>query len=98
MQVAQFIRLVQDRLLETGASLHGVAVANGLPKDAMRSVLAGHTPKLDRAAEICRALGLEFYIGLPRESGIDAPTLPRGVTEALGLAEGASPAEAVKAH
>ncbi len=97
MQVAQFTRLVQDRLLETGASLHGVAVANGLPKDAMRSVLAGHTPKLDRAAEICRALGLEFYIGLPRESGIDAPTLPREATEALGLAEGASPAEAVKA-
>ena len=97
MHVAQFTRLVQDRLLETGASLHGLAVANGLPKDAMRSVLAGHTPKLDRAAEICRALGLEFYIGLPRESGIDAPTLPREVTEALGLAEGASPAEAAKA-
>lgn len=28
--------------------------------------MEGHSPTLDRAAEICAALGLEFYIGPPR--------------------------------
>ncbi len=38
----------------------------GLPGNAVRHLLDGHEPKVGRAAEICRALGLEFYIGPPR--------------------------------
>ena len=43
-----------------------VATAAELPRDAIRNVLAGHDPRLSRADEICRALGLELYIGPPR--------------------------------
>ena len=39
---------------------------NGLPRDAIRSVLRGHPPSVERARKIAEALGLEFYIGPPR--------------------------------
>ncbi len=48
----------------------GVATAAGLPRDAIRSILDGHEPKLSRVADVCDALGLEFYIGPPREWGL----------------------------
>ncbi len=51
-----------------GRSLAGAATAAGLPRDAIRSVLTGHDPRLSRTVDICRALGLEFYIGPPREA------------------------------
>ena len=41
----------------------------GLPKDALRSVFRGDRKQgtsLNRAKQICDALGLEFYIGPPR--------------------------------
>ena len=66
MQPDQFAHVVRERLTETGQSLHGAAVSNGLPRDAIRRVLGDHIPRLDRAADICAALGLEFYIGPPR--------------------------------
>lgn len=47
-------------------SLAGTAVEAGLPRDAIRSVLVGHDPRLSRAVELAGALGLEFYIGPPR--------------------------------
>ena len=50
-----------------GRSIAGTATAAGLPRDAIGNVLKGHEPKLSRTAEICAALGLEFYIGPPRE-------------------------------
>ena len=57
---------------------------HNLPQDAIRSILEGHTPRLDRAAEICRALGLEFYIGPPRdEAGPDAASAAATSTEGL---------------
>ena len=42
------------------------ATAAGLRRDSIRSVLRGRVPSVDRAAEICTALGLELYIGPPR--------------------------------
>jgi len=60
--------MIRGRLVETGISQHRIALQNNLPQDAVRNVLGGHIPRLDRADEICRALGLEFYIGPPRES------------------------------
>ena len=46
--------------------LAGTAVEAGLPRDAIRSVLVGHDPRLSRAVELADALGLEFYVGPPR--------------------------------
>ena len=80
MQPAQFAHAVQERLRETGQSLHGAAISNGLPRDAIRRVLGDHVPRLDRAADICDDLGLEFYTGPPRprlpDAGDDPPPLP----------------------
>jgi len=45
-----------------GRSLTGTAVAIGLPRDAIRSVLTGHDPRLSRVIKLCEALGLKIYI------------------------------------
>ena len=42
---------IEQRLQETNQSQHRAALEYGLPQDAIRSVLKGHTPKLDRASE-----------------------------------------------
>ncbi|WP_419741316.1 S24 family peptidase [Ruegeria sp.] len=58
-----------------GTNPYRAAIEAGLPGTAIRHALEGHEPKVGRAAEICRALGLEFYIGPPRDG---APVgLPR---------------------
>ena len=38
-----------------------------LPGNAIRNVLDGYEPRISRVAEICDALGLEFYVGQPRQ-------------------------------
>ena len=48
------------------ASVPEVARIAGIPRRSVQGVLDGHVPSLTRAAEICRALGLELYIGPPR--------------------------------
>ena len=68
MDLETFTDLVRSRLRESGQSAAGAAVNAGLPRDAIRSVLRGHPPTFTRAAEICEALGVEFYIGPPREA------------------------------
>lgn len=79
MRAQDFAETVRERLRATGQSRHGAAVAHDLPRDAIRRALEGHIPRLDRAAEICHALGLELYIGPPRATG------------AVGTVSGAGP-------
>ena len=38
----------------------------GLPPRYVQNTLDGKEPRVNRGAEICEALGLEFYIGPPR--------------------------------
>ncbi len=65
-----FADLLDEELKRRGVSPIRKALDAGLNRDAIRSVLRGRVPSVDRAAEICDALGLEFYIGPPRnESG-----------------------------
>ena len=66
MRPEDFVKAVRECLQASGQSRYRAAVSHDLPRDAIRRVLEGQTPRLDRAAEICRALGLEFYIGPPR--------------------------------
>lgn len=74
MRASDFAKIVRERLSETKQSLHGAAVSHGLPRDAMRNVLDGHIPRLDRAIEIASALGLDFHIATPRgEGSLEAP-------------------------
>ena len=46
-----------------GRTAARTALAHGLPKEAIRSVLNGHDPKLSRADDVCRALGITFLLG-----------------------------------
>ena len=66
MDPAEFARIVRSRLDEIGQSPYRAAVSHRLPRDAIRYVLSGRMPRLDRALEICEALDLEFYVGPPR--------------------------------
>jgi len=63
---------VSERLEELGTNAFAVERSAGLPEDAVRSILrrgkkAGTS--LNRAQDVCRALGLELYIGKPRQAG-----------------------------
>ena len=50
-----------------GRSVAGSAIAHGLPRDAIRRVLRGHDPRLSRADDICRALGITFTLGKSKD-------------------------------
>ena len=96
------LQLAIEGRISGGESARAIARRAGLPLRAIQNIIEGHQPSLDRVTDICSVLGLEAYIGPPREGGSSAPAaqtpaLPPEVAEALGLAEGASPAEAVKA-
>ena len=67
-----FAEAVRRRLAEKGQSQYRAALNSGLPQDAIRSVLKGHVPRLNRVEQICRALGLELYIGPPRDVQVEA--------------------------
>ena len=72
MTTIDFAEAVRRRLAEIGQSRYRAAVNSGLPQDAIRSVLNGHIPRLNRAEQICRALGLELYIGPSRDVQVEA--------------------------
>ena len=87
MTKLDFAATVRRRLVESRQSKHRAALESGLPQDAIRSVLKGHSPRLDRVEEICEALGLELYIGPPgrgaepeNHDGVDRPAAPRPLT------------------
>ena len=66
-----FAEAIRRRLAERGQSQYRAALSGGLPQDAIRSVLRVHVPRLSRVEQICRALGLELYIGSPRDVQVD---------------------------
>ena len=59
--------VVAAALRRSGLNPYRAAVDAGLPADAIRHVVRGHEPKASRLAQICAALGLEFYVGPPRD-------------------------------
>ena len=60
---------IEDRL-RGGDSARAIARRAGLPLRAVQNIVEGHQPSLDRAAKICEVLGLEAYIGPPRDQWI----------------------------
>ncbi|RJE87392.1 S24 family peptidase [Paracoccus onubensis] len=71
--VRPFHEIVQARLDELGENPFAMANKASISYDKLRSVLRNDgrrtDPKLEKAREICAALGLELYIGPPRETG-----------------------------
>lgn len=68
-----FADIVRRELKERQTTAIKEARRAGLGRDSIRSVLRGRLPSVDRAAEICDALGLEFYIGPARGTGPAPP-------------------------
>lgn len=66
-----FAEAVSAKLHELKENAFAVEKAAGLPVDAIRSVIRDDdkraVPRINRAKEICDILGLEFYIGPPRD-------------------------------
>ena len=71
------MKTISERMDALATNAFAVEVAAGLPPDAIRNVLrngggkAG--PTLARTAEICQALGLDFYIGPHRDTATVDP-------------------------
>lgn len=67
---------VAERLAALKSNAFAAEKAAGLPSDAIRSILRGVKKSgttLNKAMEVCQALGIELYIGPPRESGLQPP-------------------------
>ncbi len=67
MLLTEIATTVKGELARRRTTPYRASLEAGLPGNAIRYVLEGRATKSDRLAEICRALGLEFYIGPPRD-------------------------------
>ena len=69
MPSAEIRAEIQRRLQETGIGARQLEDLVGLKPWSLRGILDAsrpQVPSVDRAAEICAAIGLEFYVGPPR--------------------------------
>ncbi len=73
---SRFQDLVAAKLLELGLKPSAAEAALSLKADTLRNLFRDNPgkagprkPRIDTAEEICQALGLEFYIGPPRDTG-----------------------------
>lgn len=66
-----FAEIVQARLDELGHNINSFESSQGWPQGFLRAVVRTDKkrtiPNIDRAEVICEALGLEFYVGPPRD-------------------------------
>lgn len=81
MNREEIIAAIRRELDRRGITAYRAAISAGLPENAIRYVLEGRDSKTSRLSAICSALGLEFYIGPPR----DQQVVIEQMAEALGL-------------
>jgi len=62
----EIVQVIQDALNRKGSNPSRFAKENGFSINAVRYILEGRPPSSRRLAEVCEALGLEFYVGPPR--------------------------------
>ncbi len=74
----EFRALIEQALRARGVSAIRAARSAGLSREAIRSVLRGRSPSFERAAEICQALDIEFYIGARGEATKSGEAPPEG--------------------
>ena len=68
MNPREIRKVIQEELKRRELNPFSATKKTGLPANALRYVLEGRQPRIGRMAEICRALGLEFYIGPKHET------------------------------
>ncbi len=62
----EIVRALRAHKEASGESFRSIAARAGVPTRSLTAILQGHVPSIDRAADICKTLGLELYIGPPR--------------------------------
>ncbi len=102
MPEPDIIGAIREAMKRRGTNPSRVAKEHGLSVNAVRYILEGRPPGTRRLAEVCDALGLEFYVGPPRVPAgarIDAQQLAneleRLAGEARRIAEERTPTPAV---
>ena len=73
--------LVEAELKQRGWSTNRAATEAGLPHDAFRSLLRGHKPNIDRAHEVCKALGISMAIGMETPANDPRTGTERGTAD-----------------
>ena len=63
----ELIATVERAVNLAGGKPYPIERRAGLPEDSIRNILKGREPGVFRMSRVCSALGLEFYIGPPRE-------------------------------
>lgn len=86
MEPSEIIRVIREALHRHGTNPSRFAKDHGFPINAIRYILEGRSPSSRRLAEVCDALGLEFYVGLPRGDGGSPRNLKGLATELERLA------------
>ncbi len=66
MQSADLIQVIREAIRRKGTNPSRLAKDHGLSVNAVRYILEGRAPTSRRLAQVCDALGLEFYVGPPR--------------------------------
>ena len=70
MDFEEIILVIREELKRRKTTAFRAAIDAGLPENAIRYILEGREPKARRLIQVCNALGLEFYVGLPRPHSI----------------------------
>ena len=78
MALAELVRVIEDRLAETGMSPAEASRAAAGHPYLIYKLRKGTSPNHETLTKLCAALGLEFYVGPPRvgSAAADAATLP----------------------
>ena len=66
MRGSEIVQVIRDALKRKGSNPSRFAKEHGFSVNAVRYILEGRPPSSRRLAEVCEALGLEFYVGPPR--------------------------------
>ena len=85
---------VERRIARDG--LRPLSRSADIPLEQLRSMLNGRASRSTTIEKVTEALGLEFYIGPPRDAK-DGPSVPRTVTAFLDLPEDADADRVVRA-
>ena len=67
----RFAAVIEAELERRGTTCQEAARLAMLPADAFRTVLKGKRPNIDRADELCTALGISFTLGVPQKPESD---------------------------
>ncbi len=70
MQAQEVVAAIRQALERNRTNPFRASLKAGLPGNAIRYVLEGRQPRLNRLIDICNSLGLEFYVGPPRDEAM----------------------------